>query len=400
MFCIRVLHIILAGSLSMGLLALPARAASEVVVHSFQGSPNDGANPQAGLIDVGGTLYGTTNSGGAHGSGTVFKVTTAGVVTMLHSFGHGHDGAYPQAGLINVEGTLYGTTSSGGAHGSGTVFSITTGGVEAVLHSFGHGHDGAYPQANLINVGGTLYGTTAEGGTGKCSNGESITGCGTVFKVTTAGVETALYSFRGGNDGANPLAGLIDVGGTLYGTTVGGGTNGCGGGGCGTVFKVTTAGVEKVLHSFQGGTDGLEPKASLVNVGGTLYGTTFYGGNGGPCCGTVFKITTAGAKTVLHSFQGGSDGENPQTGLINVGGTLYGTTNIGGTGNCNGQDPGCGTVFKITTAGAETVLYSFLGGSDGENPQAGLINVGGTLYGTTANGGASGNGTVFKITPQ
>jgi len=345
MFCIRVLHIILAGSLSMGLLALPARAASEVVVHSFQGSPNDGANPQAGLIDVGGTLYGTTNSGGAHGSGTVFKVTTAGVVTMLHSFGHGHDGAYPQAGLINVEGTLYGTTSSGGAHGSGTVFSITTGGVEAVLHSFGHGHDGAYPQANLINVGGTLYGTTAEGGTGKCSNGESITGCGTVFKVTTAGVE-------------------------------------------------------KVLHSFQGGTDGLEPKASLVNVGGTLYGTTFYGGNGGPCCGTVFKMTTAGAKTVLHSFQGGSDGENPQTGLINVGGTLYGTTNIGGTGNCNGQDPGCGTVFKITTAGAETVLYSFLGGSDGENPQAGLINVGGTLYGTTANGGASGNGTVFKITPQ
>jgi len=384
MLSMRVLKVILVGCLSMGLLAQPARAASEVVVHAFQSSPNDGRGPYAGLIDVGGTLYGTTFAGGASDQGTVFKVTKEGVATVLHSFGSGGDGLFPFAALIKVGGTLYSTTHNGGSVGScrggcGTVFSITTEGVETVLHSFGsENNDGLGSYAGLIDVDGTLYGTTQGGGTASCS-------CGTVFKITTKGIETVLHSFKGGSDGAYPQAGLINVGGTLYGTTIDGGAhNG------GMVFKITTAGVETVLHSFGHGRDGSVPQAGLINVGGTLYGTTQYGGSHE--AGTVFSITTAGAETVLHSFGKGSDGSQPGAGLIDVGGTLYGTTEKGGAHEA-------GTVFGITTAGVETVLYSFKGGSDGANPQAGLINVGSTLYGTTVNGGASGYGTVFKVTP-
>jgi len=184
------------------------------------------------------------------------------------------------------------------------------------------------------------------------------------------------------------------VAGTLYGTTSsGGGTVSCTGG-CGTVFKITTAGIETVLHSFGHDSDGVFPYAGLINVKGSLYGTTAIGGASGP--GTVFKITTAGVETVLYSFKVGSDGANPYAGLIDVAGTLYGTTVHGGTGSCTA---GCGTVFKITTKGMETVLHSFKDGRDGANPYAGLIDVAGTLYGNTSVGGASGNGTVFKVAP-
>jgi len=413
MFSIRLLKITLAGSLSMGLLAPSAGAASEAVVHAFQGAPNDGASPYAGLINVGGTLYGTTQSGGANDYGTVFKLTTKGVERVLHSFGFGSDGSGPDAGLIDVNGTLYGTTNSGGSGGSdanGTVFKITTKGVETVLHSFisgNGGSDGTTPVAGLINVGGTLYGTTKYGGSNGCLDAN---GCGTVFKITTKGAEKVLYSFKGGNDGMVLEAGLIDVGGTLYGTTLSGGTNTWG-----TVFKLTTAGMKTVLHSFGSGSDGTLLSAGLNDVGGTLYGTTTYGGSGScnlsdiPGCGTVFKITTKGVETVLYSFKGGSDGAYPQAGLIDVGGTLYGTTTYGGSGSCSLFGYlGCGTVFKITTTGVETALYSFKGGSDGAYPNAGLINVGGTLYGTTTYGGGGGScnlydilgcGTVFKVTP-
>jgi len=201
-----------------------------------------------------------------------------------------------------------------------------------------------------------------------------------------------LYSFKGG-DGSSPYAGLLNVKGTLYGTTYDGGASNYG-----TVFSITTSGTETVLHSFKGGSgDGESPLAGLINVKGTLYGTTFTGGVDG-FDGTVFKITPSGTETLLYSFKGNTgtalDGERPQAGLINLKGTLYGTTYNGGASNY-------GTVFSITTSGTETVLYSFKGGSgDGESPLAGLINVKGTLYGTTLEGGASrGYGTVFSITP-
>jgi|HubBroStandDraft_2_1064218.scaffolds.fasta_scaffold02941_3 uncharacterized repeat protein (TIGR03803 family) len=375
------------------------------VLYSFKDGSGDGEEPMAGLLNVKGTLYGTTEYGGDNGDGTVFLITTAGTETVLHSFNR-KKGSHPQAGLINVGGTLYGTTAEGGSGlcrnrvnrvvGCGTVFSMTMSGVETVLRSFAGGSgDGAYPYAGLINVNGTLYGTTSSGGT---------TNEGTVFGITTSGAETVLHSFgTGSGDGAYPYAGLINFKGTLYSTTNEGGANCGASGGCGTVFKITTDGVESVLYSFKGDPDGEHPFAGLINVNGTLYGTTLAGGtycesSSAIGCGTVFAITTYGAETVLHSFGIGSgDGTYPDAGLLNVKDTLYGTTDSGGAYVYDG------TVFKITTAGVESVVHSFKGDPDGGLPFAGLINVNGTLYGTTGYGGSGscdiGCGTVFSLSP-
>jgi uncharacterized repeat protein (TIGR03803 family) len=285
--------------------------------------------------------------GPINGCGTIFAITTSRKEKVLHRFGGGGDGLYPASNLIDVGGLLYGTTEEGGAHrcagslggeGCGTVFSITRSGTEKVLHSFGD-TDGAIPDAALIDVQGTLYGATSAGGEYDCYPSSA---CGTVFSITTAGVENVLHSFGKGADGLEPEAGLIDVKGTLYGTTRTGpgGTKYCGFyyGGCGTVFSITTGGKEKVLHSFAGDPDGAFPSASLLDVDGTLYGTTVGGGAYLSCegtqfpkpCGTVFSITTAGLEKVLHSFAW-TDGAFPAAGLVNVNGTLYGTTSYGGT---------------------------------------------------------------------
>jgi uncharacterized repeat protein (TIGR03803 family) len=371
------------------------------VVHSFGGS-GDGMSPVAGLININGTLYGTTAYGGGAGScntsgysgcGTVFKITPSGKETVLHSFGAPGDGMNPVAGLINVNGTLYGTTANGGASGVGTVFEIKKSGKETVLHSFAgtSARDGADPFAGLLNVGGTLYGTTIGGG------GDF----GTVFAITTSGTETVLHSFGAPGDGAEPVASLTSVSGTLYGTTEYGGAYGYGSYGYGTVFKIKRSGKETVLHSFPDGSgDGILPLAGLLNVNGTLYGATSAGGancgsSGG--CGMVFKITKSGTETTLYGFKGdkfgSNDGYYPDAGLVNVNGTLYGTTRAGGaTGN--------GTVFAITKSGVETVVHSFKGGSEGGiASDAGLVEVDGTLYGTTEAGGALGDGIVFSLTP-
>jgi uncharacterized repeat protein (TIGR03803 family) len=363
------------------------------VLYSFKGGPGDGEDPLAGLINVNGTLYSTTASGGSApctggGCGTIFTVTTSGGETLLHRFRKGKDGEYPSAGLLNINGTLYGTAPYGGKSGQGTVFAIITSGKETMLYNFPSGEgDGAYPQAGLINVNGTLYGTTYNGGANYI---------GTVFAITPSGKERVLHSFPSGSgDGQDPDAGLIDVNGTLYGTTRAGGVDDDG-----TVFSVTLSGTETVLHSFKGA-DGMFPEAGLINVNGRLYGTTYAGGtNCGSIdyCGTVFAITLSGKETVLHSFPSGSgDGSSPEAGLINIKGTLYGTTEFGGT--CIGSI-GCGTVFAITKSGGETVLHRFANyPSDGGYPSAGLINIKGTLYGTTSEGGANDDGTVFSLSP-
>jgi uncharacterized repeat protein (TIGR03803 family) len=380
------------GQVSLLAAGVPAQA-KETVLYSFAGG-NDGAAPDVGLTDVNGVLYGTTSKGGTgclygFGCGTVFKITTAGVESVLHSFVSAPDGD-PEGGLTNVNGVLYGTTQYGGAAGWGTVFEITTSGAESILHSFVSGRDGGYPLAGLTNVNGVLYGTTFYGG--KWSDG-------TVFEITTSGAESVLYSFgnQSGSSpkGDDPAAPLTNVNGVLYGTTREGGTGSFGG--SGTVFKITTSGAESVLHSFESGSDGANPVAGLTNVNGVLYGTSPYGGANG--VGTVFKVTTSGTETVLHSFGGGSDGRYPNAPLTYINGVLYGTTTYGGS------HPGCcGTVFKITTSGVESVVYRFTGGIGGAYPTAGLTNVNGVLYGTTRNGGANrcsgfgGCGTVFSIT--
>jgi uncharacterized repeat protein (TIGR03803 family) len=354
------------------------------VLYRFEGGRTDGTYPYANLVDVNGTLYSTTFRGGERDAGTVFSISTAGIEQVLYSFAGGKDfdGGYPAAGLINVNGTLYGTTVYGGSSHHGTVFSIGTTGTERVLHSFEGGADGVEPEAGLVNVNGTLYGTTSGG----------LHGDGTVFSITTTGTERVLYHFKGGTDGAGPYAGLIDVNGTLYGTTISGG----GPSNNGTVFSVSTTGTEHVLHRFAGATDGAQPEAGLLDVNGTLYGTTTYGG-GSTGGGTVFKIDTAGNEQVVHRFGSGADGWGPAASLVDVNGTLYGTTLYGG-----GNDKG--TVFSISTTGTERVIYSF--GStvgDGTNPEGALIAVNGALYGTTDEGGEKdgglGNGIVYKIIP-
>jgi uncharacterized repeat protein (TIGR03803 family) len=230
----------------------------------------------------------------ANGSGTVAdsNITNVAVTclnqgeTVLYSFtGANGDGAYPEAGLVmGANGILYGTTAAGGTNNDGTVFEINPStGVETVLHSFTDANgDGAYPYAGLVDVGGNLYGTTEDGGT----NND-----GTVFEINpSTGQETVLYSFSSINnvyangDGANPYAGLVDVDGILYGTTEYGGTSGGG-----TVFEINpSTGEESVLHSFTGGADGALPEAGLLDVGGILYGTTYKGGTDND--GTVFRI--------------------------------------------------------------------------------------------------------------
>jgi len=307
--------------------------------------------------------------------------------SILHTFTGPPDGSEPHAGLVrDAAGNLYGTTYYGGVSGYGAVFMLDMTNHEMVLHSFTGAPDGATPIGGLFrDAAGNLYGTTSYGG---------VSGYGTLFKVDPTGMETVLYSFTGGTDGDGPFAGLIqDAAGNLYGTTFGGGASGYG-----TVFKLDTTGRETLLHSFAGyPTDGGNPTACLVmDSAGNLYGTTFGGGTYGN--GTVFKVDPTGMETVLYSFTGGTDGSGPSAGLAqDAAGNFYGTTYYGGNLTlCSGS--GCGTVFKLEGTGTETVLHTFTGPPDGAYSLASLIqDAAGNLYGTTQGGGASGYGVVFEL---
>ena len=381
-----------------------AEASTETVLHSF-GNGTDGITPSADLINVEGTLYGTTVNGGAYNYGTVFSINPqTGAETVLYSFcskANCPDGDGPSGALINVNGTLYGTTQSGGAYNnnapynSGTFFSFNPQtGVETVLHSFGSGTDGWFPLAGLIKIGGKLYGTTNGGGV--ISNTCGSVGCGTVFSLNLkTGAETLLHSFVGvPSDGAYPGAGLINVGGTLYGTTQNGGLVVS----AGTIFSINPqTRAEMVLYSFcsqANCTDGLAPFAALINIKGKFFSTTSAGGSYN--LGTVYSFDPrTGAEAALYSFGNGIDGQTPIADLTKVGGKLYGTTYGGGT-------YGYGAAFSLDwkTGLGEKVLHSFGNGPDGLQPAAGLINIGNMLYGTTFGGGTYGNyGTVFSIVP-
>jgi uncharacterized repeat protein (TIGR03803 family) len=328
--------------------------------------------------------------------------------TQLHSFiGGKKDGASSYSGMINVGGTLYGTTSGGGAHGFGTVFKITSAGKESLLYSFkGPPNDGADPSyINLVSDSkGNLYGATSHGGNGPCTDSGSPAGCGTVFKVTSAGKESVLYNFMGAPDGFGPDGGLImDSTGSLYGATYAGGVlnSGCQGG-CGTVFKITSAGAESVLYKFAAkakAADGAGPQGNIaIDASGNLYGTTLGGGK--HLSGTVYKLTASGKESVLYSFcaeKNCKDGELPYGGVV-LGAkvNLYGTTGTGGTGVCGSGT--CGTIFTVNTSGnGFGVLYSFAGPpNDGFLPVGGLaIDAAENLYGTTFSGGLYLYGTVF-----
>jgi uncharacterized repeat protein (TIGR03803 family) len=319
----------------------------------------------------------------------VSALAAAQTETVLYGFTGAPDGDGPIGVLVRDDyGNLYGTTYRGGdtscAQGCGTVFVVNPSGKETVLYRFVGGNDGATPAPYgglARDPQGNLYGTTALGGPYNV---------GTVFKVTPTGIESVLHAFTGGVDGGTPDSGLIHDGqGNLYGTTsVGGAFN------AGTVFKIAPSGLETVLYSFSGGGDGGLPYASLIlDTEGNLYGTTAFGGAAN--LGTVFQLTPTGAENVLHSFIGGADGANPYSaGLLrDERGNLYGATYFGGAGTV-------GTIFRVTSTGAENVLHSF-SGTAGEFPFGGLVrDAKNNLYGTTELGGAYGYGTVFELTAR
>jgi uncharacterized repeat protein (TIGR03803 family) len=385
----------------------------------------DGGVPQSNLVaDAAGNLYGTTSEGGAHHFGTVFQLTNSPggwKEAILYNFPSGKGaGAFlfsnPSALIFDSASNLYGETEYGGTAGLGTVFELSPiaggGWKEKDLFRFSGVKTGLHPSGGLVfDADGNLYGTTQSGG----DQTRCTPGCGIVFKLTPSDVhwtETVLYKFTGGSDGAEPAAGLIfDQSGNLYGTTEIGGTLGaaCG---CGTIFELSPSSggtwTETLLHRFSDSHgDGALPLAGLIfDQMGNLYGTTAYGGDHGLICGPqgcgmVFELSPSSGvwnESVLYTFIG-SDTTYPTAALIfDQSGNLYGTTEGGsfGTG---------GNVFELSPVSgggwSESVLYSFSrSGGDAVYPQAGVIlDSAGHLYGTTLDGGLSGHGAVFEITP-
>jgi uncharacterized repeat protein (TIGR03803 family) len=398
-------------SVLLGLAAPDPALANDALktLYSFCAAANcaDGQSPVGTLaIDKKGNLYGTTTIGGANTNaagfyaGTVFEVTKDGNETVLYNFCSAAgcaDGFQPIAGLImDGSGNLFGT-AGGGTTGNGVVFEVSRNGTETVLYSFcpnpGNGcTDGTGPSGGLIlDSAGNLYGTTLTGG----ANGEGV-----VFEVSPAGQETVLYSFCARPncaDGQEPEGGVVaDAAGNLYGTTFAGGF----GNNPGVVFELT-ASSEQVLYNFcqlSGCTDGETPLAGVIlDAAGNLFGTTQVGGAN--ASGTVFEVTPAGAETVLYNFCSAmncEDGVGPFSGLvIDKSGNLYGTSR-GGTGFS-------GTLFEVSRGGAYSVLHDFCTVGDcldGDTPNGTLLLDGKDLYGVTAQLGANGGGTVFKLTPK
>jgi len=410
-----------------GIEVLSAQTFTTVL--SFDGA--NGNSPQAALIQGGdGNLYGTTGLGGTHkppyrnaAPGTIFRITPSALET-LHNFclrgACAANGDIPTAGLVQAaNGDLYGVTEQGGAypgyygHGGGTAFKLSDSGGLTTLYNFcaqAGCADGEFPEAALIFAGdGNFYGTTYGGGNER----DCVGGCGTVFKIAPSGVLTTLHVFsvKDGNGYGSSPSGLVQgADGNFYGTTPDGGVNLSG-----SVFKITPSGTLSTIYSFCVNdypycTDGAVPLAGLIEgTDGNLYGAARAGGlNGGPNSaggGTVFRITPAGAFTTLYEFcsqANCADGSAPETALIEASDeSFYGTTIQGGT-------YGRGTIFRITPAGALTVLYSFCAQSncaDGMDPRAALLQASnGDLYGTTSSGGAycpqnlyPGCGTVFRL---
>ncbi|HXR48690.1 MAG TPA: choice-of-anchor tandem repeat GloVer-containing protein [Candidatus Limnocylindrales bacterium] len=300
-------------------------------------------------------------------------------VALLRQFTGGSDGAFPYAGLIQgKDGNLYGATVEGGSKFDGTIFRWSLANGLTTLYSFTGGNDGANPYGRLVqSTNGNYYGTTFQAG---------ANGYGTIFRMTANGSVTPLSSFTGGTDGGDPYAGLIQGDdGNYYGTAFEGGANFYG-----SVFKLTANGALTGLYEFTDGDDGAYPYAGLIQgTDENFYGTTLYGGAFG--YGTVFSLNTDGKLKTLVSFDYAKGGY-PEAGVIQgADGNFYGTTSEGGTN-------GYGTVFRLNTNGSLTTLFSF-GLTNGANPIGALVQGNdGNLYGTTSSGGAGGQGSVFKIT--
>jgi len=349
-------------------------------LHDFAGGVGDGFDSGANVtLDDAGNIYGTTDFGGAHSDGVVFRLAPDGTQTLLHSFA-GSDGSEPDGGvLLRPNGDLYGTASAGGASGNGALLKLKANGKYKVLHDFS-ANDGSFVRGDLIrDKQGNFYGTALFGG---------VNGDGTVFKYGFDGTFTVLHAFNG-TDGEFPEHGVVrDSAGNLYGVTAFGGANDNG-----SVYKLTPDGTLTTLHSFTGGADGGFLYGGLdIDKDGNLYGSTDEGGAHSQ--GTVFKIAPDGTLTTLYNFTGGTDGGGPEGDMLHSGQNLYSTTSAGG-------DPGClcGVIYEITSRGKEKVLHAFTG-SDGGGYSAGLAMSNKVFYGTTASYGAHSDGVVFSVTKK
>lgn len=325
-----------------------------------------------------GNFYGTTNDGGTHGLGTVFKMTPAGALTTLYSFGsNAGDGAGPSPLVLGNDGNFYGTTQ-GNAQNVGTFFQVTTSGTLTTVYSFTFANlEGASPQGLIKGSDGNFYGMTNSGG---ANNG------GTVFKMTPAGALSTIYAFNPSQTGANGLTGTLLQGtdGNFYGTMVGGGNYNSG-----QVFKVTPGGGLTILYAFGPLESNPGPPGALIQAtDGNLYGVT---NPGDSVSGTVYRITTGGTLTNLYFFQGSGNGANPTTLIQATDGNFYGLTAAAGSDNS-------GTVFKLTGGGTLTTVYNFEYLSDGADGIFLLEAPNGVFYGTTNQGGAHGLGTIFELT--
>jgi uncharacterized repeat protein (TIGR03803 family) len=385
----------IATFLFLAAVSQPARSQTYSVIYNFTGKGSDGSSPYSGpVLDSSGNLYGTTYAGGTYGSGNVYRLSPSGsswTYSSLYNFKAGTDGVGPAFGslAIGADRALFGTTEGGGYFG--TDFAICEcPGREVQLHSFGMGTDGAQPIGGVVlDSAGNLYGTTSEGG---------AYGNGTVFEQKRSGrtwTEMTLYSFTGGDDGANPPAGVsLDAHGNLYGTSSFGGANGVG-----VVYEISPSDsgwTQTILYTFQGTTDGQNPVGGVVlDNDGNLYGGTFDGGvNGG---GTVYELSPSASGwtfTVLYSFTGGYGG--PYNKLTLAKGSIYGSTNSDGAN-------GFGSIFKLTPSNGSwkfTDLHDFAGGSDGALLFGSVaVDSAGNVFGTTNEGGSQNQGLVFEITP-
>lgn len=388
------------------------------VIYSFPGAPNGWLPEASPIVDSSGRLYGPTMRGGVGsgsdcggtGCGEIYRLSLAGgrwTAKTLASF-NGTTGVYPSYPLVaDASGNLYGATDVGGA--LGVAYGLISGSLRE-LHNFRGGHDGAQPRSNLIFDGhGNLYGTTVAGGTGGSG------GNGTVYELRPGSggkwTETVLHRFTLARDGANPQAGVIFVGGNLYGTTSYGGNTACPAG-CGVIYELTPSGSRwkaKLIHAFNG-SDGHTSVAGLVpDAAGNLYGSADEGANAG-CnggCGTLFKLQPKKGGgwtfTVIHSFDVHTGGGPAGNMVFDKAGNLYGSTVDGGNISACPQPVGCGVVFKLSPATRGTwtysVLHIFNNSPDGALPTGVVLAPNGRLYGTTIGGGTFTYGTVFEVKP-
>lgn len=391
----------------------------ETVLYTFDGT--HGSYPTTLIENAAGDFYGVALFGGNSacngGCGVIFKLSNSTghwIETVIHKFTGAADGFAPRAIVIDAQGNIFGVTSAGGAGGSGVAFKMSPLAIGGwgfkILHSFpASSSDGVDPISLILDKSGNVYGVAQGGGTTGCNG----FGCGTVFELSPTKIgpwkETVLHRFAGPpSDGRDPIALAFDGNGNLDGLTPIGGS-GCttnSNPGCGAVFQLSPSSngwTEKILHSFNA-SDGSTPYSLIIDPAGNLFGVTFQGGNlndcGGYGCGVVFQLSLAAGtwtETTIHQMASTIDGEFLQNIAIDSAGNLYSASSGGGPSDW-------GTVFELSpeTGGIwnETILFGFPSSTDGEGPNAILVDTSGKIYGTTYTGGdkaSGGNGVVFAL---